>query len=74
MKKGITLVSINVEHGKHSDTVFDFLARTQPDVACIQEIRQADIADFRTALKGADFFFDPMTSVPKRAEPAILTA
>ncbi|MCE9541592.1 endonuclease/exonuclease/phosphatase family protein [Candidatus Kaiserbacteria bacterium] len=65
---GISLVSVNVERGKHLDTVTSFLERTRPDVVCIQECRKCDIPRFRADSGAEGFFYEPMVAALKRPE------
>lgn len=38
------LISINIEGDKHFDRIFSFIEKEKPDVLCIQELAEADIA------------------------------
>ena len=42
----LSLVCINIEGSKHLDRVLPFLKERQPDVVCVQELRQDDISRF----------------------------
>lgn len=55
----IKLVSLNVEMSKHLGTVLSFLGTQRPDVVCIQEILENDIARFAATLDGAEYVFAP---------------
>jgi len=61
MKKGITLVSINVERRKHLELVEKFLAAQKPDIVCLQEVTDADIRRFAATLNAKEPLFTPMT-------------
>lgn len=42
----LSLVCLNVERSKHLDTVFPFLEEQQPDITCVQELSDRDIAAY----------------------------
>jgi endonuclease/exonuclease/phosphatase family metal-dependent hydrolase len=46
----ISLVSINIERSRHLDRVASFLLAQSPDVVCMQELCEKDIADFESLL------------------------
>ncbi len=56
----IKLVSLNIERSKHLDLVIPFLEREKPDVACLQEVMEYDVALLEKAL-GASCFYSPQT-------------
>lgn len=55
----IKLISLNIERSKHLGTVLSFLEKQQPDVFCVQEILENDIARFVSVLGGAEYMFAP---------------
>ena len=55
----LKLVQLNIEGSRHLDVVIPFLKELQPDVACIQELREADIDRFKKEL-GIQCTFAPM--------------
>jgi len=55
----IKLISLNIELSKHLGTVLSFLEKQKPDVVCIQEIVENDIARFVAILGGAEYVFAP---------------
>jgi endonuclease/exonuclease/phosphatase family metal-dependent hydrolase len=61
MPPQITLACINIEMSKHLDEVCEFLSRRKPEVTCIQELNEHDIARLSTVLDGAPHVFVPMT-------------
>lgn len=44
----IKLISVNVERSKHLDRVLPFIQREQPDVLCVMELCERDIARFES--------------------------
>lgn len=61
------LVSLNIERAKHLDRILAFLQKERPDVACLQEVFQPDLADFAQRL-GLGYVFAPMVLMG-RAQP-----
>ncbi len=55
----IKLILLNIEKSKHLGTVLTFLEKQKPDVFCVQEILENDIARFVAILGGAEFVFAP---------------
>ena len=55
----IKLISLNIERSKHLGTVLSFLEKQQPDVFCVQEVVENDIARFVAVLGGAEYIFAP---------------
>lgn len=62
----IRLVCVNVERSKHLERVLPFLAKEQPDVACIQELCARDIPKFEAAL-GLPCRYGPVSVHPADA-------
>lgn len=56
----IKLISLNIERSKHLGTVLSFLDGQQPDVVCIQEVVENDVARFAAVLGGAEYVFAPV--------------
>lgn len=50
------LISLNIELDKHLDLVIPFLKNEQPDVVCLQELMEKDVADIAAALDYAHVF------------------
>jgi endonuclease/exonuclease/phosphatase family metal-dependent hydrolase len=46
----ISLVSVNIERSKHLDLVRDFLASRNPDIVCMQELCERDVAALESML------------------------
>ena len=65
----VSLISLNVEHERHLETVSDFLSRRKPDVVCLQEFREHDIEYITEILDGAYHTFAPMTHVTLDSGP-----
>ncbi|MDO8590753.1 MAG: hypothetical protein Q7R65_02105 [bacterium] len=63
-QKPIRFASINIEHNAHYDQVIPFLKNFQPDVICLQELLECDIALFEREL-GMKCVFAPMALTPK---------
>lgn len=59
MSASIKLISLNIERSKHLGTVLSFLKKQQPDIFCVQEILENDIARFVAVLGGAEYMFTP---------------
>ena len=59
MPPSLSLITLNVERGKHLGLVLPFLERERPDVCCIQELREPDIPRFEEAL-GAPCVYEPL--------------
>lgn len=55
----LRLVSVNIERSKHLELVLPFLVQQNPDVVCLQELCEQDVARFEEAL-GMQAFFAPM--------------
>jgi exonuclease III len=53
------LISLNIEKRKHLEVVKEFLVSEQPDVVCLQEICEPDVAYFAEALQ-MESVFEPM--------------
>ena len=71
MSTSLKLVSLNIERGKHLDLVSAFLSRENPEVACIQELREQDIPMFEKIL-GAPCIFVPLSNFPDDDAPSII--
>ncbi len=56
----LSLVSLNVERGRHLGTVLPFLERMHTDVICLQEVREVDLPLFEKAA-GRLVRFAPVT-------------
>ena len=61
MKRTLKLISINIEIDRHLDAVESFLAKEQPDVACIQELPVSDIERIGKAMNAPYHVYAPMT-------------
>lgn len=61
MPVSLKLISLNIERSRHLDVVLPFLERMQPDVVCIQELLQPDIARIAAASGAVDSLFTPMS-------------
>lgn len=59
----VSIVSLNVERSKHLDTVSAFLQDRKPEVVCLQELCERDVAHFESAI-GAQCVFAPMGRIP----------
>lgn len=59
----VSLISLNIERGRHLDMVVPFLERERPDVFCVQELREMDIPAFERAA-GALVSYAPMAAFP----------
>lgn len=64
------LVSLNIEHTKHLETVLPFLERENADVLCIQELVDATIQEI--ARFGYTYSFLPMTHVNENGRTGTL--
>ena len=58
----LKLVSLNTEAHKHLDKIIPFLQREQPDVVCLQEVLQSDVATYQEAL-GMQGQFVPLMKI-----------
>jgi len=58
-KDVIKLVSLNIELAKHLDLVREFLEKQKPDIACLQEVYEADLEELAKEL-GMEAVFGPM--------------
>ncbi len=56
-----SLVSVNIERSKHLDRVIPFLQSRTPDVACFQELCEADIETIMAACGAQSVHFSPMS-------------
>jgi len=56
----LSLVSVNIEGRMHLDRVMPFVKDEQPDVLCLQELCEPDLAEFEQAVGGAGFFMPMM--------------
>lgn len=56
----LKVVSINIERSEHLSLVFSFLEKEKPDVLCLQEVMQSDLALFEDFF-GTKIVFVPMT-------------
>jgi len=56
----LSFATVNIEREKHIPRVVAFLKRTQPDVACIQELFESDIPVLKEAFGAGHVFFAPM--------------
>lgn len=64
---GISLVSLNIEQDKHDDElVLPFLKRVQPDVLCLQEVREPELPKFKEII-GEHCVFAPLALFPTDA-------
>ena len=61
-KDGIKLVSLNIELAKHLDLVRAFLEKEKPDIACLQEVHEADLQEFAKEF-GMEAVFGQMSSI-----------
>ena len=52
----IKLVQLNIEGSKHLELVIPFLRKQNPDIACLQEVKQQDLARIEEALSMKSFF------------------
>jgi endonuclease/exonuclease/phosphatase family metal-dependent hydrolase len=59
MMSALRLIQLNIERERHLDRVLPFLAEQNPEVACIQELRESEIPSLEHAF-GATCFFVPM--------------
>lgn len=62
-KTSITVLSLNVERSKHTESVVSLLEREQPDVFCALEVCAADLSLFAERL-GAQYVFEPIAALP----------
>jgi len=63
----LKLISLNIEGHKHLDKIIPFLQQEQPDVVCMMEVFEEDVATFKTAL-GMEGQFVPLKDVPEPDE------
>ncbi|MBI2045888.1 MAG: endonuclease/exonuclease/phosphatase family protein [Parcubacteria group bacterium] len=68
MSPRISLISLNVEHSKHLETIKAFLEREKSDVFCAQEILDCDIPFFEK-IAGPLVFFAPMLMLSREPKP-----
>jgi endonuclease/exonuclease/phosphatase family metal-dependent hydrolase len=61
----LTLASINIERSKHLDRVDAFLRAQSPDVVCLQELVDEDIATLCGGLGYPHHFYVPMCRFPE---------
>lgn len=59
----LSLITLNIERDLHLDVVESFLKEQLPDVACIQELFEADIPRIEAALGATCFFAPAMRSI-----------
>lgn len=59
----LNIASINIERSRHLSRVEAFVARQRPDLLCLQELCERDIAFFE-ALMGSRMSFAPMARYP----------
>lgn len=74
MTPSIKLISLNIERAKHLDRVLPFLAKEQPDVVCLQEIREPDIPLLKDAIRAYDHLFAGMYHHPAEGNPSVVGA
>lgn len=55
-RERITLVQLNIELDKHLDRIQHFFLTEQPEVACVQELYEADCKSLEEAFGGTCFF------------------
>jgi len=63
----IKLISVNIEGHKHIDKILPLIEREKPDVLCMQEVLENDVATF-TKVFGVEYIFSPILlkeGVPK---------
>ena len=63
----LKLVSLNIELAKHLDLVRAFLEKEKPDIACLQEVHEADLKDFSKELE-MEAAFGPMSLIGRGLE------
>lgn len=56
----LKLVSINIERSMHLDLVGSFLAESDADVVCVQELMEADAPVLARAMGNAQYIYEPM--------------
>jgi endonuclease/exonuclease/phosphatase family metal-dependent hydrolase len=61
MPPSLSVASINIEMSKHLDRICAFLSQRKPDIVCLQELCDRDVARFSASLGGATPFFVPMS-------------
>ncbi|TSC54866.1 MAG: endonuclease/exonuclease/phosphatase [Parcubacteria group bacterium LiPW_30] len=59
MADSISLVSLNIELDQHFERIFPFFEKVNPDVLCVQELREEDIPLFEKNI-GVKCFYVPM--------------
>lgn len=59
MSVSLKLISANIEGSKHLDLIMPFLEQQQPEVLCVQELDEKDVAALEERM-GAKCFFVPM--------------
>lgn len=67
----LRLVSVNIERSKHLDLVETFLRQERPDVVCMQELMEYDVAYFEN-ICGGPCLFTPSTRHPAEDCPGIM--
>lgn len=67
---GLRLVSINIERAKHLDVILPFIEKENPDILCIQELREQDVPLF--VQPGYDHIYAPMLRHPADGEPSVI--
>lgn len=59
----LSLISVNIENRKHLSTAVPFIEARKPDVLCLQEVPEEDLAAFAQAAGAAHSYFAPMILV-----------
>src|SRR3989344_7540447 len=68
----LKLISLNIERAKHLDLVVPFLREQTPDVVCLQEVREPDIALLKKSINAGGHIFAPMARHPSDGNPAVV--
>ena len=72
MSVSLRLVTLNIERAKHLERVLPFLSKQNPEVACLQEVREPDIALLKESINAGEHIFAPMTRHPSDGNPAVV--
>ena len=61
MSTSVSLVQLNIELDRHFERIFPFLEKINPEVVCVQELRENDISYFEEKIHSKCFYV-PMAS------------
>ena len=67
----LSIISLNVERSKPLDRIIPFLKEQKPDVFCVQELMERDVALFAETLGSVAHVFAPMSLIISETPPNV---